>query len=683
MKVLKELILNGEYIIGKPDDPSYVKYVLQYDGDNHGLKIIVQTNHNNRAKAAQQLAEIIEEETGHQFERTREIVLEKVLLKITQHGVNELIKNEELKDTIGLIQLTHALQRSTNALEKIHKELKMFLLNASLYSFLAQESPHFKYKISNKYHKIYQKRLMVVYCERLSDLIRNANIIAPYKIIGITTIDDPPSIIISAEAMSQLQSILNPPREFFPQMYALHDSFVRFASDINQLSQNNHATHAVLSSPAAPNPASRVTSPSYSSEPVTHKENEEIDINLKLLFRTGEYYFTIGSCRYIASYDYEPSAQNLSIVVNKENSSNTIQDNLTPRTANCQRIAENIYRNIRTQYQIFFGTEITFNRAEHKIDLSKQAVDVIFSDRNLEKSAVLIKLINILHKPVTMDCQKLLFEITCNKNKYIQCIPIGNSYNIICNYGNTTFEHDPGISKQMSLNLITRVHNLLNNLFKDKYPALYTNLDMSSEIWQKNPTGFTIKINKKACDDVLCDSYLQIAQINIPQDNIAFNDAKEILNSFIAPLKGRYLSTATITRMKDKLKNTVASLTAKINNLDELCQFYEFLKSEHVIKLLNAHKNPLYDSIFSKTNTNTWQEIIKVIRTHAFTLLRNKTEQLSDSPHKAELLSSYRNSPIFTDHRYNKFINRLHSTHTVREIDNLIASHRSPAIRVN
>lgn len=46
-----------------------------------------------------------------------------------------------------------------------------------------------------------------------------------------------------------------------------------------------------------------------------------------------------------------------------------------------------------------------------------------------------------------------------------------------------------------------------------------------------------------------------------------------------------------------------------------------------------------------------------------------------------KLLNDYRNREIFSDHRENKFLNRFHSTQTVKEIDKLIASYRAPQIK--
>ena len=686
MKVLKELILNGVYILGEPNDPTYVKYELQYDGDNHGFKILIFSKQNNRSELATNMAVIIEQETGNQLIRNEQLVLNKSTLKINHHGVNALLQHNELKKTIELLQLIYTLQRSTSTLDKIQKELIAFLNNdfPNAYFTVTNDFFQYQYTLSDKYHKTYRKQLIQVYCERLTDLIKAKFPIQLNDTTGIITTEDPPAIIISPVAMQLLRKIFSPQDPPSAQQTGLQNSSSGSAPTTDQASRFTDTAHATLSSPAAPSPASRTAPPPTTLEQIAKQPDAEIDIDLELFFRTGEHYFKIDSCEYIASYDYDPSTQHLTIVVNKEMNTSIRNDNLTPRTAYCQRIAEHIYNKIKTKYDRTTGTDIVLTKAERKIDLSKQAVAAIISDNNSPQSSTLIKLIDILHKPDTIECKKLLLAITSNQNKLFHCDPIGNSYHFTSDFGNTTFKPNPGISVKMSLNLVTRVQQIINNLFMDKYPALYNNLDTHSIIWKKNPAGHTIKFNKKACDDVLCDTYLQIAQVNIPpQENISCNEAKELLNSLTAPLKERYLNTATITRMKEKLKNTVTSLAAKMNNLDDLCQFYEFLKSEPIIKLLNAHKNPIYDSIFSKTNTNTWQEIIKEIRSHAFTLLRNKTEPLSEPSDKAELILRYRNHPIFTDHRYNKFINRLHSTHTAREIDNLIASYRSPAIAVN
>jgi hypothetical protein len=171
-----------------------------------------------------------------------------------------------------------------------------------------------------------------------------------------------------------------------------------------------------------------------------------------------------------------------------------------------------------------------------------------------------------------------------------------------------------------------------------------------------------------------------------PQVDLTLESAKSQLNSFLAPFKDRYLSSVNLTDIKARISNSVRCLVTWMSetDLDMACQFYEYLKTPDIFKYINAHKNPIYDSIFSKNNTDTWQKTMKLLKDYALGILKAKAAELEGSPNdKAALLLKYRDLPIFTDHRFNRFSNKFHNTHAVKEIDKLISSCRSQQKKVN
>ncbi len=701
MKILKELILNGEYIASDIPEMSNVKFKLDYDLDNNSFKITINQidltkspSLNERKKALTKLAEIISEETRSSVSiYSNSLKLEALSLVINHHGVSWLSTNEDLRETIELFKLILKLQKTKNLLDKILPDIKKFIFDQTNYStrILDAESQQNEYRILSKIHSNIQIRLLSVYNERLNELVRSKFKFNDNETTGITLSINTPAIFISEAAKIKLQAILDPQIITFAAANQSQNSVVTSLALFSH--QNNNAGVASSPAPSLPSSPKPKDSPAKQTnknlEPITPLNKQNIEIDLDLLFSTGELLITFEGNNYIASYTYELDLGQITIHVNKENQSNTVKDELSPRSLNCQQLVEIIHDEIIHKYPSPVDTKIILNKSDCTMVIPKQVVEKILVNQDSESSSRIIKTMNNLNKPDTIESNNSLLEITSNKHQYFRCMVVGDKYEITCESGNTQFKKNPGITQRMSSQLSWLVLNNFNSLVSDKYPDLHNNVDMRSLICEKPlANGFTFMINKKACDDVLITAYLKSSPelpMVTPQVDLTLESAKSQLNSFLAPFKDRYLSSVNLTDIKARISNLVRCLVTWMSetDLDMTCQFYEYLKTPDIFKYINAHKNPIYDSIFSKNNTDTWQKTMKLLKDYALGILKAKAAELEGSPNdKAALLLKYRDLPIFTDHRFNRFSNKFHRTHAVNEIDKLISSYQSQQNKV-
>lgn len=718
MKILQELILNGECIVNDVAELSSLKFKLEYDLNNNAFKItansIDQTkspSHDYRKKAFSKLAEIFNEETsGCVSKEGNTLKVEISSMTINHHGVNWLSKQSEVAKTIELLKLQATISKST--LEKITNDLIKFLNNEAPFSSRKINlGNQFEYYFSDKFHHSYQMRLLKTYFQRLNDLLLSKFTYKPDENTGITYIENPPTLYISQLAIERLRGIYNSVNASLEKLQAPLDDpqfsldksqaavqalsekpQASLNSSVNQANTSEQSTPLSMSSTSARTihvaPTAVIKStPLVSIEAISSQSNRNTTIDLELLFATGELYIVYKEYKYIASYYYDLELHQINIEVKKENQTNIATDELSPRSANCQHLVEIIHNDIIHKFALPMDAEIHLDKSKNKITLKNQAVGKIFSANDSEKTANLIKTIKLLTHPDPSECNKLLIEITSNKNKYFRCMLLGDNYEITCEYGNTQFKANPGISERMSSDLSNLLRKGFTHLVSEQYPELQNKLDMKSPGKKTSDNCYAFVVDKKTCDDVLIKTYLSSQPEKLmvtAQVNLTLENAKKQLDAFVIPLKDRHLNTANLADLKQRMQNAVRCLFTKMNqnDLESICQFYEYLKTPEINKYLNAHKNPIYDSIFSKTNTNSWQEIMKLLKNHALEILKSRTAEVNETQDKIALLSKYRERQIFIDHRFNKFSNRFHNTATVNEIDKLIVSYRTTQIKV-
>lgn len=143
--------------------------------------------------------------------------------------------------------------------------------------------------------------------------------------------------------------------------------------------------------------------------------------------------------------------------------------------------------------------------------------------------------------------------------------------------------------------------------------------------------------------------------------------------------------------------NQIKTLIGPLNDIEILSDLYHFINYEPNKRVLNIHKNTIHDMVFFKKNTNTWQELIEIIRKQAFKVLLNNlgmgdniinnilnhgTTSINGNspitipnPQKIiDTLTPYLEDKLFCEHRSNNFFrNNFHATTAVKNLRNVIS----------
>ena len=211
------------------------------------------------------------------------------------------------------------------------------------------------------------------------------------------------------------------------------------------------------------------------------------------------------------------------------------------------------------------------------------------------------------------------------------------------------------------------------NLSDDDFNALKSAIGVSNVISVSQASG---QPNELVLERAVGSSEASVELIP------AVNDLNEtVFNPHRAPLPTH--------REKLNLINTVRDKFLAVNEIKTLSAMYKHINLPVNKVILNIHDHPIYDTIFIKTNTNSWQHLIEKIRHHALQVLisslginvfasddenavitdavKNKTINYSDPQAVKRTLELYLIDPLFCEHRSNNHIgNFFHSTKAVK-----------------
>ncbi len=173
--------------------------------------------------------------------------------------------------------------------------------------------------------------------------------------------------------------------------------------------------------------------------------------------------------------------------------------------------------------------------------------------------------------------------------------------------------------------------------------------------------------------------------------NIDYTTAKKTLDDNIFNLHKKPLYVD-----KEPLTNTVKETFKGLNDLDAVCDLYDYITAPERKEFVNIHKNPIYDSIFRKPNTTSWQELVHEICEHAFSLLMKKVRLegitvgnlINDESSHTQIdsddirtLNLYKQRRVFAEPRANSSFLRLFRTNTVKAIEKLFKNSENPSRR--
>ncbi len=295
--------------------------------------------------------------------------------------------------------------------------------------------------------------------------------------------------------------------------------------------------------------------------------------------------------------------------------------------------------------------------------------------------------------------ESVLFGITKQNDDYI--ISVNNNF---CIHNRQDDESRNERSKQFRKTFIeTTLRTALIVLISRKLNVRHANIDLKCQrndqhisVTLKKP-DFLKLMNLKPQDLANVVSRIsthqaapvpaQVQRIQANEFNYAW--AYKRLNDEIFQL-----NLKPVYEDKESLLAIVKDTFSKLNDLDAVCNLYDYIADPERKDFINIHKHPIYDSIFSKGNTSSWQELIHVIREHAFSLLMSKIGQghissvamlnntdliLSDNLSDTNIkdLNKYKVRSVFSDPRANSFVLRWFNTDTVKAIDKLIGIENS------
>ncbi len=178
------------------------------------------------------------------------------------------------------------------------------------------------------------------------------------------------------------------------------------------------------------------------------------------------------------------------------------------------------------------------------------------------------------------------------------------------------------------------------------------------------------------------------------------NKSKNILNQLQDSVYDRIKSTSRGELLPHGQKefhiNEMKNIVRPIKDIEILSDIYHFINYAPNKKTLNVHEHSIYDTVFFKKNTNSWQVLIDVIRKQAFKVLLNnlgigdiiidniiKHENTAidgnnpvtiQEPQKViDTLKPYLEDKLFCEHRSNNFFrNNFHATTAVKNLRKVI-----------
>lgn len=138
-------------------------------------------------------------------------------------------------------------------------------------------------------------------------------------------------------------------------------------------------------------------------------------------------------------------------------------------------------------------------------------------------------------------------------------------------------------------------------------------------------------------------------------EKIAVKPSQEQQKSFENTIKIFLANEKILYACRDLDKSTKLTVEEKVEkilliakNVNDYAAAFKLMAT-----YINKHKNPIFDTIFSNNNTNTWKKIMNHIRKLALKTLMDEVININDIDKKIKLLQEACQMPLFNQHRNN------------------------------
>ncbi len=227
-------------------------------------------------------------------------------------------------------------------------------------------------------------------------------------------------------------------------------------------------------------------------------------------------------------------------------------------------------------------------------------------------------------------------------------------------------------NKDLKLELISEEKTMPNPKIFAKIPSeIFDNLQKLYENNDEADMSLILTTNNIAQPSIPENSY---AAINEKFSQIAVDDTLE------GKIKVLHEYSLLISTQTEQLKHAykkigfkyIIKLFKSITNIEETAKLFD--KLVEIQYLVDIHRNKIFDFIFFKNNTDSWQAMIGEIRYHSEYILSlqfNQRKQTADFEETKNFLNSFRNTKLFSEHRKNGLY-RLGKTDTQKDIDSML-----------